>query len=459
MKRKLNKYILLAIFTFFLGSFMPAAYSGVDTGLDQLKVLVDVMTKIQDSYVEETNARDLITGALLGMAGRLDEFSEYITPEDMKLMKEETKGEFGGVGLRLTTAKPGEITVITPMLNSPSYKAGIEPGDKVIKIDDAFVKDITSDKAVAMLRGKEGSKVKVTVERKDEKTGKTSTKAFTLKRDIIVPEVVFSKMLDNGIGYIYVADFSGHTVEGFEGAMKDLAKHGMKALILDLRFNPGGLLNSAVDMSKLFIDENKLIVYTKGRKEEFFKEFKSAAKAKYGDIPLVLLVNGASASGSEIVAGALQDYGRAVLIGSRTFGKGSVQQVITLPDEGGLRITVAKYYTPKGRMIHKDFKNKNRKDRDASGGIVPDMEVAFDMNDERKVTYYMTNLIYSPSKKTALPESTDNKVEDLVLARAIEIIKAREALGKLAAPAPQAGPAAPQSAQQPAKAAAAETKK
>jgi carboxyl-terminal processing protease len=386
------------------------------------------------------------------MAGRLDEFSEYITPEDMKLMKEETKGEFGGVGLRLTASKPSEITVITPMLNSPSYKAGIEPGDKVVKIDDTFVKDITSDKAVAMLRGKEGSKVKVTVERKDEKTGKTLTKVFTLKRDIIVPEVIFSKMLDNGIGYIYVTDFSGHTIEGFEKAMKDLTKQNMKALILDLRFNPGGLLNSAVDMSKLFIGENKLIVYTKGRKDEFFKEFKSVAKAKYGDIPLVLLVNGASASGSEIVAGALQDYGRAVLIGSRTFGKGSVQQVISLPDEGGLRITVAKYYTPNGRMIHKDFRNKNRKDRDASGGIVPDMEVAFDMNNERKATYSMTNFIYSPSKKTALPESTDNKIEDIVLTRAIEIIKAREALGKLAATAPQAGGPA-------AEAPAAETKK
>lgn len=426
MKKKINIYVIFMIAAFFMGTMFPFAYSGVDTGLDQLKILVDVMGKIQDNFVEEKDAKDLVTGALYGMASQLDEFSEYISVDDMKAMREETKGEFGGVGMRLNSSKPGELIVVTPLPDSPAYKAGVEPKDKVIKIDGRPVSEMKSDEAVAALRGEVGTKVKVELERKDEKTGKTSTKKVTLKRTKIIPEVVFSKMLEGDIGYIYVTDFSGHTVEGFENAMQTLQDKGMKALIVDLRFNPGGLLDSAVNMSKLFIGDNKLIVYTKGRKEEFFKEYKSNPKAKYADIPMALLVNEGSASGSEIVAGALQDHKRAVLIGSRTFGKGSVQQVISLPDTSGLRITVAKYYTPLGRMIHKNFKAKNANE---TGGIVPDIVVPFDPAKARAATFYTTNLIYSPSKKTAEPEQA--KAEDPVLERAVELLKAREVLGNL----------------------------
>ena len=426
MKKKVNVYVVFMIAAFFVGTMFPFAYSGVDNGLDQLKILVDVMNKIQDNYVEEKEPKDLVIGALYGMASRLDEFSEYISVEDMKAMREETKGEFGGVGMRLNAATPGEIIVATPLPGSPAYKAGIEPGDRVLKIDGRAVSEMTSDEAVSALRGEIGAKVKVEIERKDEKSGKKIIKKFTLKRAKIVPEVVFSKMLQDDIGYIYVTDFSGHTVENFEKAMKELQSKGMKALIIDLRFNPGGLLDSAVNMSKLFIGDNKLIVYTKGRKEEFFKEYKSNAQAKYPDIPIVLLVNEGSASGSEIVAGALQDHKRALLIGARTFGKGSVQQVINLPDSSGLRITVAKYYTPLGRMIHKDFKAKNAKE---TGGIVPDIVVDFDLAKARAATFYTTNLIYSPSKKTAKPEK--EKAEDPVLDRAVDILKAREVFGGL----------------------------
>ncbi len=427
MKKKINIYVILMIAAFFMGSLFPFAYSGVDNGLEQLKIMVDVMNRIQNNYVEDTQPKDLINGALYGMVDKLDEFSEFISVDDMKKMKEETKGEFGGVGMRLFTPKAGELVVVTPMLNTPAYKAGIEPNDKVVKIDNKEVKDLTNDQAVDMLRGELGTKVKVVIERTDPKTNKTVTKNFTLKRARIIPEVVFSKMLDNNIGYIYVTDFSGHTMESFEKAMKDLSKQNMQALILDLRFNPGGLLDSATDMVKLFVGENKLIVYTKGRKEEFFKEYKSNAKAKYPDLPIVVLVNEASASGSEIVAGAVQDHERGVLIGARTFGKGSVQQVSTLPDGSGLRITIAKYYTPLGRMIHKDFKAKNA---DKTGGIVPDIEVPFDLGKEKKATYYSTNLIYSPSKKTAEPEKNQQE-DDIVLNRAVEIIKARKTLANL----------------------------
>lgn len=425
MKKKINIYVILMIATFFMGTMFPFAYSGVDTGLDQLKILVDVMGKIQENYVEEKSAKDLVSGALYGMVGHLDEFSEYISVDDMKKMREETKGEFGGVGMRLSSAVKGELSVVTPLPDTPAYKAGIEPKDKVIKIDDKLVSEMTSDAAVAALKGEVGTKVKVEIERTDEKTGKKINKVFVLKRAKIIPEVVYSKMMDDGIGYIYVADFSGHTIESFEAAMKDLQQKGMNALILDLRFNPGGLLESAVSMAKLFIGNNELIVYTKGRKDEFFKEYKSNAKAKY-DIPITLLVNEASASGSEIVAGALQDHKRAVLIGARTFGKGSVQQVVTLPDGSGLRMTIAKYYTPLGRMIHKNFKAENA---DETGGIVPDIVVPFELKKSKAATFYTTNLIYSPSKKTALPEV--EKADDPVLDRAVELLKARAVLGSL----------------------------
>ncbi|MDR0952737.1 MAG: S41 family peptidase [Elusimicrobiota bacterium] len=425
MKKKVNVYVILMVAAFFIGSLFPFAYSGVDSGLEQLKVMVDVMDKIQDSYVEETTAKQLVDGALEGMVGSLDEFSEYISGDSMKRMQEETKGEFGGIGLRLTTSREGVLSVVSPMLNSPSYKAGVEPGDIILDVDGKKVADIGTEKAVAALRGQVGSKVKFTVERKDPKTGKTIKKTFNLKRSRIIPEVVFSKMLDKEIGYIFVADFSGHTMETFNKAMQDLTKKGMKALVLDLRFNPGGLLDASVDMVKLFIGENKLIVYTKGRKEEYFKEYKSNAKAQYPDIPIVLLVNEGSASGSEIVAGALQDYGRAVLIGNRTFGKGSVQQVIMLPGDNGLRITVAKYYTPLGRMIHRNFKEKTN-----HGGIVPDMVIPFDLSTARRITYNTTNLVYSPSKKTAEPESKE-KTQDIQLDRALEVLKARNVLANL----------------------------
>jgi len=432
MKKKVNKYVVFAITAFFVGSLFPFAYSGVDNGLDQLKILVDVMSKIQDSYVEETKPKDLITGALYGMVSRLDPFSEFISAEDMKRMREDTKGEFGGVGLRLNTPKDGVLLVITPMKNTPAYKAGIEPGDKIVKIEDKKVADLKSDEAVSMLRGLVGTKVKIEVEHKDAKTAKVETKKYTLKRETIVPEVIFSKMLNKDIGYIYVADFSGHTNADFESALKTLTDKGMKSLVIDLRFNPGGLLDSAVDMMKSFLGENKLIVYTKGRKKEFFAEYKSGAKAKYENLPVAVLINEGSASGSEIVAGAFQDYKRATLIGNRSFGKGSVQQVIMLPDGSGLRLTVAKYYTPLGRMIHKDFKAKNP---NLTGGIVPDIVVPFDVNAAQRAVYYTTNLIYSPSAKTVKPEIND-KIDDPVINKAVEVLQGK-ATAEQSAPAPE----------------------
>lgn len=424
MKRKVNKYVVFIVTAFFVGSLFPFAYSGVDNGLDELKIMLDVMTKIEDSYVEETQPKELIKNALAGMVNNLDEFSEFIDITNTKRIKEETRGEFGGVGLRLV-GKEGELFVVTPLPGTPSYKAGIEPGDEIIQVNDKLVKDIPSQDAIDMMRGLIGEKVTLVIKRKDENK-KEITKKFTLKKAKIIPQVVYPKMLENKIGYVYIEDFSGHTVADVKTALADLKKQGMESLVLDLRFNPGGTLDSAIDLVKLFIGDNKMIVYTKGRKEQFFKEYKSDKEAPYSDLPIILLVNEGSASGSEIVAGALQDHERALLIGGRTFGKGSVQQVSTLEDGSALKLTVAKYYTPLGRMIHRDFKKKGP---NTTGGILPDIEVKADLTTIKAAILQRTTMIYSPAKKTAKLEGEPLKDEQLD--RAKELLKARKVLGTL----------------------------
>lgn len=426
MKKKVNKYVIFMVATFFVGSLFPFAYSGVNSGLEEMKIMVDVVDKIKVNYVEEKENKELLENALTGMVRGLDEFSDFVTKKDMKPMQEETRGEFGGVGMRLDASKKDRLIVTTPMPNTPAYKAGIEPNDEILKIDNKLVKDMTSEEAVAALRGVVGTDVKVLIERIG-KGNKKEQKTFTLKRTKIIPQVVYSRMLEDNIGYVYVQDFSGHTTQDFQNALQDLTKKGMQALILDLRFNPGGLLDSAVDMVKMFVGENKLIVYTKGRNPDFFKEYKSVEKAKYADLPIILLVNEMSASGSEIVAGALQDHKRAFLIGARTFGKGSVQQIMNLEGGAGLRLTVARYYTPLGRMIHKNFKAKNP---DETGGILPDMVIPVDLATARKATLYTTSYVYSPSKKTSLPDES-LKAKDIALERATEILKARKSLAAL----------------------------
>ena len=424
MKRKVNKYIIFIVTAFFVGSLFPFAYSGIDSGLDQLKIMLDVMAKIQDSYVDETQPKELITNALYGMVNNLDEFSEFINITNTKRVKEETRGEFGGLGLRLI-GKEGELIVVTPMPNSPSYKAGIEPGDEIIQVNDKLVKDIPSQEAIDMMRGYVGEKVTLVIKRKDDKK-KEITKKFTLTKAKIIPQVIHSNMLENKIGYIYIEDFSGHTVADVKKALENLKKQGMESLILDLRFNPGGTLDSAIELVKLFIGENKMIVYTKGRKEMYFKEYKSNKEAPYADLPIILLVNEGSASGSEIVAGALQDHERALLMGARTFGKGSVQQVSTLEDGSALKLTVAKYYTPLGRMIHRDFKKKGP---NTTGGILPDIEIKTDLPKAKSAILQRTTMIYSPSKKTAKLDG--EPIKDEQLERATELLKARKVLGTL----------------------------
>ena len=414
-QQKINRYAVLGAVIFFLGTLFPYAYGAAQRSLKQLRTLVDVLEFIKENYVETTDTDKLISGALKGVVGELDDFSQYLEPQDYKELKNETKGEFGGLGMRLQKID-GFVVVMSPIPGTPAYEANIMPEDRILAVDDKDITDMRLDESVALMRGAVGSKVKLSMSRKNKEGRYEPLPDITLKRATIVPEVVHLRMLDNQVGYINLVDFSGHSTEEVRKAMDSLLKEGMKSLVLDLRFNPGGLLTGAVDLSKLFLPAGKMIVYTKGRKPEYYQEFKTSAAPVYGDIPMAVLVNQGSASASEIVSGALQDNGRAFIVGQRTFGKASVQQVIPLSGGAGLRLTIAKYYTPSGKLIQRDYRDKSKADE---GGIFPDVEVVVSLADEGKIFAQYNNVVYTPGQ--AAPELKLTE-KDPVLDRAVEIL-------------------------------------
>jgi len=420
-KHNINRYAVLGAVIFFLGTLFPYAYGAAERSLKQLRTLVDVLEFIKENYVETTDTDKLISGALKGVVGELDDFSQYLEPQDYKALKNETKGEFGGLGIRLQKTD-GFITVVTPMPKTPAYEAKIMPGDRILAVDDKEITDMRLDEAVTLMRGAVGSKVKLTLSRKNKDGRYEPIPDVTLKRATIVPEVVHFRMLENNIGYIDLVDFSGHSTEEVRKAMDKLLAQGMTSLVLDLRFNPGGLLTGAVDLSKLFLPAGKMIVYTKGRKKEYYQEFKTSAEPVYGDIPMAVLVNQGSASASEIVSGALQDNERAFIVGQRTFGKASVQQVIPLAGGSGLRLTIAKYYTPSGKLIQRDYRDKKKQDE---GGIFPDVEVVVPVAEEGKIFSQYNEMIYTPGED--IPE-LKLTAKDAALERAVEILTGKVSL-------------------------------
>lgn len=426
MKKKII-YISLGL-VLCIAVIFPKAYSAMDNTYSKLKILMEVLTLTETNYVDEVDSNDLIYGAAKGMVRELDPYSEFMDPERYLEMQEDSKGEFTGIGVRLSPAS-GVPLIITPIPNTPAYKAGIQPGDKILKVNGKPTADMTIDESIKNIRGKAGTTVVLTIGRKDPETEEwKELDPIKIKRAKIIPEVVKYRMLDDKIGYIYVMDFSGHTVENFTKALKKLKKDGMEGLVLDFRFNPGGILTGAVDISRMFLEPDKKIVYTQGRIAGSYLEYKSVKDAKYKDLPLVVLVNEMSASASEIVAGALKDNQRAVLIGERTFGKASVQTIIPLTDGSGLRLTIAKYYTPSGVSIHRDLRSDKPEDR---GGIEPDIEVKVDYKDEIKLLRQF-NEIYDPKKKTSKNAVAEkDQIEDVILTRAQEILKARKSLKNL----------------------------
>jgi carboxyl-terminal processing protease len=325
---------------------------------ESLEEFTNILSIVKKNYVEPVDTKTLVTGAINGMLSSLDPHSAYLTPDLYKELQMDTQGRFGGLGIEITI-KDGVLTVVSPIEDTPAFKAGIKPGDMIFKIEGEFTKDMTLIDAVKKMRGPKGTKITISIKRE----GVPELIDFTLTRDTIRIQSVRSRDLEPGYGYIRLAQFQERSDRDMQKALKKFSeeKAGIKGLVLDLRNNPGGLLTQAVRVSDLFLDSG-LIVYTEGRNESQRQKYFAQKENSWVDFPMVVLVNGGSASASEIVAGALQDHKRAVVLGTKTFGKGSVQTILPLDDNSALRLTTARYFTPKGRSIQ-------------ATGIVPDIVV------------------------------------------------------------------------------------
>lgn len=319
--------------------------------LDQLRNFSDIFSRIKSDYVEDVDDKVLLENAIKGMLSGLDPHSTYLNPDEYKELRIGTTGQFGGLGIQVGM-EDGFVKVISPIDDTPAFHAGIQSGDLIIRLDEKPVKGMSLNDAVKIMRGKPGTDIKLTIVRE----GEDKPLLITVTRDIIKVKSVKSNMLEPGYGYVRITNFQSKTPKDLLVAINDLKKENsgeLKGLVLDLRNNPGGVLNAAADVSDTFINEGK-IVYTEGRIDNSHFEF----NAKPGDIlngaPIVVLINGGSASASEIVAGALQDHKRAVVMGNKSFGKGSVQTIQELRSGGAVKITTARYFTPSGRSIQGD---------------------------------------------------------------------------------------------------------
>ncbi|MCX5778447.1 MAG: S41 family peptidase [Elusimicrobia bacterium] len=411
MKKKLMILgTTMALMMFFSYGFIRPVRAAVDRTYDQLKLLVEVMGIIQENYVEIKDNKELLTGAIHGMVHTLDPFSQFMEQHAYTEMKTETEGEFGGLGIRIAM-KNEFLTVITPILRTPAYRTGILPEDRIVKVNDKFIRGMPMDDVVALLRGAPGTKVTVTILRE----GLKDTVDFPLIRQIIKIETIHSKMLDKEIGYIQLTEFSATSQKDLAKALGELSGQGMKSLILDLRNNPGGLLDIAVAVCREFVNDGKLVVFTQGRLPESRHDYMTKGKAPYGDLPFVVLVNRGSASASEIVAGAMQDLKRALIIGATTYGKGSVQSIFPFDDGSALRLTTAKYYTPSGRSIHRDEKT-------GKGGVIPDTIVEVPREIEAKL-YAQSEFLFADGKEPQAIVKKEDQVVDTALVKAIEHLK------------------------------------
>ncbi|MBF0344500.1 MAG: S41 family peptidase [Nitrospirae bacterium] len=386
-----------------------------------LKLFTEVINIVKSSYVEEVKTKDLIYGAVKGMVSSLDPHSGFMTPEVFKEMKVDTKGEFGGVGIQIGK-KGGFITVISPIEDTPAYAAGIKAGDIIVKINNESTEKMTLFDAVNKMRGPKGSKVTISIMRK----GMTSPKDYILTRDIIKVQSVKSKVIDDSIAYIKITQFQEKTVSDLIKAIDKLKETKLTSVILDLRNDPGGLLQGAVGVTEQFLPKSRLVVYIKDRSGDK-KEFLTEGVDKFEKLPMVVLVNEGSASASEIVAGALKDWNRAIIIGVTTFGKGSVQSVLPLSDGAGLRLTTARYYTPKGISIQ-------------NTGITPDIVVKIKAEDgkdhvvmrEKDLEGHLRN-DQSESPESEEPEKAPLEVDekdDTQLQRAIDVLKTWDVMKK-----------------------------
>ncbi len=361
--KKFTKFLVTIIFSFFL---INISFSANDENIyDKIDLFSEVLDKINNEYVEEINQNKVMDAAINGVLQSLDSYSGYMSPEIFKEMQTETSGKFGGLGIEVGM-EAGVVKVISPMDNSPAERVGVKAGDYIVKINDSQVQGKTLSQAVELMRGPVGSKIEITVRR----IGIKKAIIFNIIREIIEVKSVKSKIIDENVGYIRLTSFNENSSNQVKEKIKEFKKDkNIEKYILDLRNNPGGLLTQAIKIADFFLDNGE-IVSTKSRKIRENKKW----FAKKGDLvdgeTLVVLINYGSASASEIVAGALQDHKRAILIGENSYGKGSVQSIIPLENNGAIRLTISKYYLPSGKSI-------------SGTGIVPDIEVVESSDDFR----------------------------------------------------------------------------
>jgi len=379
--------------------------------VDELRAFAEVMERIRSAYIDEVDDRELLESAIRGMLYELDPHSSYLTPDQFDDLQVTTTGEFGGLGIEVTM-EDGFVKVVTPVDGSPASKAGIQAGDLILKIDQTFVKGLTLGEAVELMRGEIGSEIELMVlSEGDEKPHQV-----TLERDKIQLHSVKSRILEPGLGYLRISQFQNNTGNDARKALDKLAKEDtLRGLVLDLRNNPGGVLGGAVEVADLFMD-NGLIVYTQGREKSSRSDFNAKPGDRLNGMPMVVLVNGGSASASEIVAGALQDQGRAIVVGNRTFGKGSVQTVLPLSKDKALKLTTARYYTPDGRSIQAEGIEP-----DIAVDVVTKLEVREDMQvREADLPRHLNNEngeSRDDGKRLSLAQ------EDYALAQALSVLK------------------------------------
>ncbi len=374
----------------------PACFGEDDKTYSSLKLFTDVLEELEKNYVDEVDADELIHNSIKGMVGNLDPHSSFMPPEAFEDLQDDTKGEFSGIGI-VITMKEGILAVVSPIEGTPAYRAGIKAGDIIIKIDDVTTKGMALWEAVNKMRGPRFEAVQITIVRSEE----PAPIDYTIKRDLIPMTSVRSAFLKPGYAYLRITNFRMNTDDETREHLEKLeadAKEGLKGLIIDLRDNPGGLLDQAIAISDLFL-ESGTIVSIKGRRARNNEVYNATLSSKTRNYPIAVLINGGTASASEIVAGALQDNSRGLILGTTSFGKGSVQTVRPLKDGFGLKYTIARYYTPSGRSIQ-------------AKGIEPDIQVAYEVLEkkEKKVSPFDRMIKEKDLKNSLKPEGEDEDV-------------------------------------------------
>lgn len=414
MRKKITIYfgIILAVLSMTTLAISQIDRNTKDDLYAQIELYSYVLTTIQADYVEEQKPKDLIYGSLKGMLATLDPHSQFLDPDEYKELKTETQGKFGGLGIEISI-KDGLLTIITPIEDTPAWEAGIKAGDRIVKIEGELTKDITLGEAVKKLRGKVDTSVSITVLREKD----FELKDFTIVRKVIhIQDVKHVQILKDDIGYLRLTEFREDSAKAFHEGLEKLKKEGAKSLILDLRNNPGGLLNVAIKITEEFLSDGETIVSTKGRRITQNTISKSHNKDHVITWPIVVLINEGSASGSEILAGALKDNKKAIILGTTSFGKGSVQSVIPMPDGSGLRLTTSKYYTPSGISIH-------------GTGITPDIivEPIYPEDEEQKENEWdrrkkkAEELFKTVEEKSPTKEVKEKTEKEKIAARALEV--------------------------------------